>query len=209
MGAWVQVHERRTLALEAAAQKRYRETGRSLDNGECIGEPHIVVERCFVFRCILHCCMAIGRLQVAFIEARVEEVPKDTTAAMQRQLYQARTGVKLGAITSPHGEESWALFLAWEELGPMLAYGPEDPEWQAVVAMRELLRALYTDTPTTTDLEAAAVARKSREQCCKATCQSNYLLYLEEDVTGLWQMLVSHYGTPPGHASLPAASFPS
>ena len=51
------------------------------------------------------------------------------------------------------------------------------------MAMRELLYALYTDTPTSTDLEAAAIARKYREKCCKATCQSNYLLYLEEDVT--------------------------
>ena len=65
----------------------------------------------------------------------------------------------------------------------MLAYAPEDLEWQAVVAMWELLRALYTDTPTTTDLKAAAVARKYREHCCKASCQWNYLLFLEEDVT--------------------------
>ena len=183
LGAWVRVHERRTLALEAAARKRYRETSWSLDNRGCVGEPHIIVEQCFVFPCILQCCMAIGRLQVAFIEARVEELPKDTAAAVQRQLYQARTGVKLGATESPNGEESRALFLAREELGPMLAYTPEDPERQAVVAMRELLRALYTDTPTTTDLDGAAVARKYREHCCKATCRSNYLLYLEEDVT--------------------------
>ena len=155
----------------------------SLDNEGCVGEPHIVVERCFVFPCILHCCMAIGRLQVAFIEARVEQLPKDTAAAVQRQLYQARTGVKLGATVSPHGEESQALFLAWEELGPMLAYAPQDPEWQAMVAMRELLCALCRDTPTTTDLQAAAVARKYRELCCKASCQSNCLLYPEEDVT--------------------------
>ena len=67
LGAWVPVHERRTLALEAATRKRYRETGESLDNGGCVGEPHIVVERCFVFLCILHCCMAMGRLRVAII----------------------------------------------------------------------------------------------------------------------------------------------
>ena len=44
LGARVRVHERRTLALEGAARKRYRETGQSLDNGGCTGEPHIVVE---------------------------------------------------------------------------------------------------------------------------------------------------------------------
>ena len=52
----------------------------------------------------------------------------------------------------------------------MLANAPEDPEWQAVVDLREPLRALYTDTPTTTDMEAAAVAQKYREHCPKATC---------------------------------------
>ena len=29
----------------------------------------------------------------------------------------------------------------------------------------------------------SAVARQYRAHCCKAACQSNYLLYLEEDVT--------------------------
>ena len=69
LGAWVRVHERCTLALEAAARICYRKTGPRLDDGGCVGEPHIVLEPGFVFLCILHCCMAIGRLQVAFIEA--------------------------------------------------------------------------------------------------------------------------------------------
>ena len=38
------------------------------------------------------------------------------------------------------------LFLTQEELGPPLAYAPEDDEWQTVVAMRDLLRDLYSDT---------------------------------------------------------------
>ena len=33
-------------------------TGLSLENGGCVGEPHIVVERCLVFLCILHGRMA-------------------------------------------------------------------------------------------------------------------------------------------------------
>ena len=76
LGTCVWVHKRRTLALEAAARKHYRETSRSPNNGGCVGEPHI-----------LHCCMATGRLQVAFIEACLEELPKDTAAAVQRQPY--------------------------------------------------------------------------------------------------------------------------
>ena len=53
--AWVNVETRRTLDREDAARRRYKETGRSLENGGCIGDPHIVVDRCMVFLCILHC----------------------------------------------------------------------------------------------------------------------------------------------------------
>ena len=60
--------------------------------------------------------------------------------------------MKLGATAAPDGEEARALFLAWEEMGPPLAYTPEYPEWQAVVAMRDLLRDLCSDTPPLNDL---------------------------------------------------------
>ena len=158
--AWLRVDVRRTLDNEAASRHQYQVTGRSLDNGGCIAEPHIVVDWCWVFLCILHCCMAIGRLQVAFLEARLESLPKENAEAMQRLLYRASTGVKLGATAAPDGEEARALFLAWEEMGPPLAYAPEDLEWQAVVAMRDLLRDLYCDTPHLNDLGASAVARQ-------------------------------------------------
>ena len=181
--AWVNVATRRTLDREHAARVRYKETGRSLENGGCIGEPHIVVGRCVVFQCILHRCIAIGRLQVAFIETRLLDLTKENADAVQRVLYRARTGVKSGTLTAPDGEEARALFLAWEELGPLLDYILEDCEWQAVVAIRDLLRELYTDKPPRGDPHAAAVARAYCAHCCKEACQSNYLLCLEEDVT--------------------------
>ena len=172
--AWVNVSTRRTLEPEEAATRRYKETGCSLENGGCIGDPHIVVDRCVLFLCILHCCMAIGRLQVAFMETRLVDLPKEN---------RARTGVKSGASGATDGEDARALFLAWEELGPLLDYGPEDGEWQADVARRDLLREFYTDKPPRGDLHGAEVARAYRAHCCKEACQSNYLLYLEEDVT--------------------------
>ena len=181
--AWVNLGTQHTLEREEAARRRYKETGRSLENGGCTGDPHIVVDRCVVFLCILHCCMAIGRLQVAFIETRLVDLPKENADAVQRVLCRARTGVKLGATGAPDGEEARALFLAWEELGPLLDYVSEDGQWQAVVAMRDLLRALYTDKPPRGDLRAAEVAHTYRAHCCKEACQSNYLLYLKEDVT--------------------------
>ena len=181
--AWIKAEVRRALEGEAVARRRYRETGLSLEDGRCAGDPHVVAEHCLVFLCILHCCMARGCLQVAFIEARLGNLPKDNAVTLQRVLYRARTGVRLGAWASPDGEEARALFLTWEELGPLLAYAPEDDEWQAVVAMRDLLRDLYSDTPLRTDLRAAEVARAYRMHCCKAGCQSNYLFHLQEDVT--------------------------
>ena len=181
--AWLRVDMRRSLDNEVAARHQYQVTGRSLDNGGCIAQPHMVVDRCWVSLCILHCCMASGRLQVAFVEARPESLPKENAEAVQRLLYRARTGVKLGACAAPDREEARALFPALQEMGPLLAYAPEDPEWQAVVAMRNLVRDLYGDTLPLNDLGVSAVARQYRARCSKVACHSNYLLYLEEDVT--------------------------
>ena len=181
--AWINVATRRTLDCEEAARRRFKETGRSFKNGGCIGDPHIVVDRCVIFLCILHCCMAIGRLQVALVQKRLVDLPKENADTVQRVLYRARTGVKVGARGAPDGKEARALFLVWEELGPLLDCVPEDGKWQAVVAMRDLLCELYTDKPPRGDPHAAEVARAYRAHCCKEACQSNYLLYLEEDVT--------------------------
>ena len=87
-----------------------------------------MVERCFVFLCILHCCMAMDRLQEAFIEARLRDLPNDVAVAVQRVLYRARTGVSFGASASPNGEEARVLFLTWEDLRPLLVYALEDNE---------------------------------------------------------------------------------
>ena len=110
--AWVNVGVRRTLEGEAVAGLRYQETGLSLENVGCVGDLHIVVERRLVFLCILHCCMAMGRLRVAFIEARQGDLPKDNATVVQRVLYRASTGVRLGSSAAPDGEEARALFLA-------------------------------------------------------------------------------------------------
>ena len=64
----------------------------------------------------------------------------------------------------------------------------------------------YTRTPpTTTYLVAAAVVRKYREHCCKATCEFNYLLYLEHD--GMEAPAnVEGLGMGPGRMSLRAST---
>ena len=75
------------------------------------------------------------------------------------------------------------MFRKWEKLGPLLAYAWGHDEWQVVVAMRDLLRDLYTDTLPRANLRAAEVARAYCLHCCKAASQWNYLFFLEEDVT--------------------------
>ena len=67
------------------------------------------MERRLVFLCILHCCMAKARLQVAFIEAGLGDLPKDKAVAVQRVLYRVRTNVTLVASDAPNGEEARAL----------------------------------------------------------------------------------------------------
>ena len=153
-----------------------------MENGWCVGDMHIVVEPCLVLLCILHCCIGPGRLQVAFIEALLGDLAKDNATDVQPVLYRARRGARVGSLAAHGKEEASALFLAWEEIGPLLAYAPEDGEWEDVVAMRDLLVDLYSDTPPRDDLRAAEIVRAYYLHCSRAPCQSNCLLYLEEDV---------------------------
>ena len=92
--AWVKAGVRRTLEGEAVARRRYQGTRVILENGGPVGDPHVAVERCFVFQWILHCCTAMGCLQVAFIEARLGDLPNDNGVAVQHVLYRARTSIR-------------------------------------------------------------------------------------------------------------------
>ena len=49
--------------------------------------------------------------------------------------------------------------------------------------MRGVRWDLYSDTHPLIDLGASDIARDYRAHCCKAGCHTNYLMYLEEDVT--------------------------
>ena len=106
-----------------------------------------MVDRYVVFLCILHSRIAVGVLQMAFIEAPLVDLQKENAEAVQRGLYRARTGSKLGASATPQGEEACTLFLLLEEIEPMLDYVPDDGEWQAVVAMRTS-SGICTRTPS-------------------------------------------------------------
>ena len=139
---WNGIAARRTTRSDANNHRRYLMTRNSLDAARCTGEPLLVIARNRVFLCILHCCMAFGRLFVAFLEAQVGNHPPEVAGEVQKNLYRNRCGVRLGAHNAPDGEEADNLFWAWEQMGPLLAYVEEDPTWQAVVGLRTLLRTL-------------------------------------------------------------------
>ena len=65
----------------------------------------------------------------------------------------------------------------------MLDYVPQDAECQGVVGMCDLLRDLYTEQPPRGELQVAKAVVAYHAHCCQEACQSNYLIYLEADVT--------------------------
>ena len=183
---WNGVAARRTMQSDATNHRRYRVTGKILDAAGCTGEPLLVIARNRVFLCILHCCMAFGRLFVAFLEAQVGNHPLEVAGEVQKILYRNRCGVGLGAHNAPDGEEAHNLFWALEQIAPLIAYIEEDPTWQAVVGLRTLLRTLYSPIPVAPRPSCRRGAAAFREHCSGET-GSHHSLFLEEDCDTMLQ----------------------
>ena len=176
---WNGITARRTMRSNANNHRRYLMTRKSLDAAGCTGEPLLVMARNRVFLCILHCGMAFGRLFVAFVEARVGNHPPEVAGEVQKNLCRNRCGVRLGAHNAPDGEEAHNLFVAWEQIAPLLAYVEEDPTWQAVVGLRTSLRTVYSPIPVVRHPSCRPVAATFREHCCGESGW-HYLLFLKE-----------------------------
>ena len=119
----------------------------SLKAVDCPVEPVVVIARCRVVMCILHRCMALGRLQMANIERFANDrlAPGDqvTRAAIQATLHEHRTGCRMGKDASADGEETSRLFAAWPNLALLLVVARDEPLYKAVVDMAQSLRDLY------------------------------------------------------------------
>ena len=100
------VAARKTTELDATNHRRYRVSGKSLDAAGCTGEPLLVIARNRVFLCILHYCMAFGRLFMAFVEAHVGNDPPEVAGEVHKILYRNRWGMRLGAHIGTCGEEA-------------------------------------------------------------------------------------------------------
>ena len=72
----------------------------SLKAAGCSVEPVVGIARCRVVMCILHCCMAMGRLQMTNIErlaaVRLAGGDEVSRPAIQAVLHEHRTGCRLG-----------------------------------------------------------------------------------------------------------------
>ena len=172
-------HEQRTSFLLGTPS--LKAAGYSVD-------PVVVIARYRVVMCILHCCMALGRLQMANIERLANDrlAPGDqvTRAAIQATLHEHRTGCHLRKDASPDGEETSRLFAAWPDLALLLAVAPDEPLYKAVVDMAKLMRDLYHTYQVGPRPQCRAIAAALHEHCApRFACQ--YLLFLEEDADRL------------------------
>ena len=126
----------------------------SLKAAGCSVDPVVVMARCWVVMCILHCCMALGRMQMAQIERlandRLARGDQVTRAAIEATLHENRTGCRLGKDAPPDGVETSRLFAAWAALAFLLVVVPDEPLYKAVVDMAQLLRDLYHTCGSTT-----------------------------------------------------------
>ena len=90
-------------------------------------KPLLVIARNRVFLCILHCCMAMGWLFVAFLEARSGNCPPKVAREVHKIMYWNRCRLQLVPHNAPFGEHAHTLFGAREQIAPLLAYAKEDP----------------------------------------------------------------------------------
>ena len=81
---WNGVAVPRTTELDASNHCRYQVTSKNLDAAGCNGGPVLVIAGNRVFLCILHCCMAFGKLFVAFLEAQVGNHPPEVAGEVQK-----------------------------------------------------------------------------------------------------------------------------
>ena len=109
---WNGIAARRTTRSDANNHRRYLMTRKSLDEAGGTGEPLLVIAKNWVFLCILHYCMAFGRLFVAFLEVQVGNHPPKVAGEVQKVLHRNRCGVRLGAHNAPDGEEAHTLLWA-------------------------------------------------------------------------------------------------
>ena len=183
-GVWQGKDVVRTTESDHAQRTSFLLGTPSLKAAGCSVEPVVVIARCRVVMCILHCCMAMDRLQMTNIERlaaeRLAGGDEVSRAAILAVLHEHRTGCRLGKYCSPDGEETSRLFAAWPDVALLLSVGPEEPLYRAVMGMAKLLKDLYHTYQVGIRPQCRAAAAAFRKHCAPRSA-SHYLLFLEED----------------------------
>ena len=99
----------------------------------------MVIACCCTVMCILHSCIALGRLQMANIERLANDglAPsyQVTRVAIQATLHKHRTRCCLGKDACTDSEETSRLFATWLDLVLLLPVAPYEPLHKAAVVM--------------------------------------------------------------------------
>ena len=99
---WNGVNARRTTKSNAANHLPYCATGNNLVAARCTAEPLVVMAGNRVFLCILQCCMAMRRLFLAFLEAKLGYHPLYVAGEVQKIPSRNRYGVLLTKHDTAH-----------------------------------------------------------------------------------------------------------
>ena len=125
----------RTTKWDHAQQQSFLLGTPSLKAAGCLMDPVVVIARYRVVMCILQCCMAMGRLQMANIERLINDrlAPGDrvTCAPIYASLHEHR----IGCVLWKDDEETSRLFAVWPGWALLLAVTPDEPLYVAIMAI--------------------------------------------------------------------------
>ena len=187
-GEWVGADTKRTLERQKEHWLRFLDGGTSLSCAGCSTEPLLRVEVTHICLCILHLCMAMGRLLAEFTQTTAAALAVEERRSVRSILQKHKTGLSLTGSTAIDGEETQRLFGAWDELKGAL--GTEASVNTAVQGMHHLVRALYRTFPTDPRPQCREVAQAFRKAVAPDS-QSSYLLFLEDEADWLLDVLAS------------------
>ena len=128
--------------------------------------------------CILHICMAMGRILAHGVQVQAREAWAEERTRLQEVLYRHNTGLCHMGSTVVDGEETRCLLGAWEDTYHALP--GEHSIARAVKDMRAALKALNHTYLGPQPPACKPVATAFRKALCPIP-GSHYLLFQEED----------------------------
>ena len=107
----------------------------SLQAAGCNTQRILKLPRAWVFLCILHLTMAMGRLLGEFVDREARLVTPALRQDLQVLLAERRAGWSVHGSASPDGEETANLFEAWPDIATCLEIRPSTAKYKAIANM--------------------------------------------------------------------------